>query len=301
LKLADFLATAQVPDEEVKKAYEAQKARLLSEEQRKVKFVAFVLPTTDKPLTGKDRVDALTALSKKAEDFSVAMTNKDAKLEEVAAKFDAKVEESPEFTRSTPPESFADPLKVANAAFKLTDKDPNSDVIDTERGYYVLQLAGVTAPRQLTFEEVQGRLTEEMKRDRAREALDLKAKEIRNKIEADLKAGKSFADAATAAGVTVEKFPAFSRREPQIDKENAGEIMDAASTLAVGQLSAVVPTEADSLLVHVDGRPPIDEEKYKAERPRIVESVVQYQQAALFQEWLKSRRAAAQVKTSLRG
>ncbi len=34
--------------------------------------------------------------------------------------------------------------------------------------------------------------------------MTLKAAEIRNKIEAEIKAGKSFADAATAAGVKAE-------------------------------------------------------------------------------------------------
>ena len=93
LTLADFLATVQVPDEEVKKLYDERKDSLTTDPLRKVKFVAFILPTTDKPLAGKERAEALGKLAKQAEDFSVDMTAKDAKLEDVAAKYGVKVEE----------------------------------------------------------------------------------------------------------------------------------------------------------------------------------------------------------------
>ncbi len=295
LKLDDFLATAQAPDEDVKKLYEERKGALKTDEQRKVKFAAFILPTTDKPLEGKERAEALGQLVKQAEEFALAMTEKNAKLDEVAAKFGAKIEETKDFSREQPPAELGGSQDAVAAAFKLTKDQPNSDPVASDRGYYVLQLATITDPRTLTFEEAKERLTVDLKRERAMEALNLKATEIRNKIEAEMKAGKSFADAVQAAGVKADKFPAFSRMEPQMDVENSGEIMTVASELPVGQLSPAVPTSNGSVIVFADNRQPLDEEKFKAEKARVAANIVEFQKAALFSEWLKQRRAAAQL------
>jgi hypothetical protein len=165
----------------------------------------------------------------------------------------------------------------------------------------VLQLASIVPARPLTFEEAKVKLTDSLKHERAQEALTLKGTEIRNKIEADIKAGKSFADAAQAAGAKAESFPPFSRQEPQFEAPNAGEIMSTAAELNEGQLSAFVPTAAGGVIVHVDKRPPIDDAKFQAEKARITESVTDFKRTSLFQEWLKLRRTEAQLKLNTRG
>ncbi|MEI9893383.1 MAG: hypothetical protein WDN28_05640 [Chthoniobacter sp.] len=83
-KIDDFLASTQVPEADVKKLYEERKASLKTDELRKVKYVAFILPTTDKPLEAKERAEKLTQMQKQAEDFAVAMTDKNADFDEVA-------------------------------------------------------------------------------------------------------------------------------------------------------------------------------------------------------------------------
>jgi peptidyl-prolyl cis-trans isomerase D len=300
-KLDDFLAATQVPEEDVKKLYEERKGSLKTDELRKVKYVAFTLPTTDKPLEGKERTDKLTALQKQAEDFSVAMTDKNAKFDEVAQKSGAKIQESPDFSIAKPPEALEASSDVAGAAFKLNQQEPNSDVVETPRGYYVLQLAGITPPRPLAYEEAKADLTDTLKRERAQEALNLKASDVHNKIEAAIKGGKSFADAAQEAGVKADAFPAFSQKEPKMEPANSGEIMQTASELNEGQLSTVVPTPDGSLIVYVTKRLPIDENELKAEKGRLTEALSSFQRMALFQQWLKLRRAAAQLQTSFHG
>jgi peptidyl-prolyl cis-trans isomerase D len=296
LKLDDFLATTQVTDEDLKKSYEERKAALKSEELRRVKYVAFILPTTDKPLEAKERAAALGQLAKKAEEFAIAMTEKGAKFDALAAQYEAKPEETKDFSRDQPPAELGNSQEALTAAFRLTKEQPNSDPINSDRGYYVLQLTEVTAPRTLTFDEAKERLTTDLKRERASEALSLKATEIRNKIEAEIKAGKSFADAAQAAGAKADKYPPFSRMEPHMDAENSGEIMGVASELAVGILSPVIPTSNGSVIVVVENRQPIDEEKFKTEKTRVAANVIEFQKAVLFSEWLKVRRAAAQLQ-----
>ena len=297
LPLADFLATATAPEEDLQKLFESRKAQLKSEEMRTVRLAAFVLPTTDKPLEGRERAEALAKLGTSAEEFSIAMTEKDADFTAAATKVGANAEQTPEFTRFAPPPALAAAPAVVAAAFKLTAKEPNSDVVTTERGYYVLQLAGITEARPLTLEEAKPQLTEQLKRERAQEALTLKGGEVRTKIEAALKEGKSFADAATAAGVKAETFPVFSRTEPARDQPDASEIMTTATELKAGQLSAFVPTATGGVLVQVDKLPPIDDAKFATDKTLIADSFLRFTSDALFAEWLKLRRAEARIPT----
>jgi len=53
-------------------------------------------------------------------------------------------------------------------------------------------------------------------------------------------------------------------------------------------------------VIHLDKREPIDEAKFMAEKPRVVQGVADLRARALFQQWLKLRRAAAQVKSGAR-
>ncbi|MCE9609253.1 MAG: peptidyl-prolyl cis-trans isomerase [Chthoniobacter sp.] len=301
LKLDDFLATATAPDEEVQKRFEERKADLKSEEKRKVQVAAFILPTTDKPLEGKARGEALGKLAAAAEEFSVAMTEKDADFTAVAAKAGVKVEETAEFARRDAPPLFSGSAEVVAAAFKLTMKQPTSDVISTDRGYYALRLTGIAEARPLTFDEAKPQLAEQIKRERAKEAMELKATDIRTKLDTELKAGKSMAEAAAAAGVKADAFGAFSQAEPKFEGPDAREVMMTAFNLKEGELSSFVPTMAGGILVRADKRPPIDDSKFAAEKDMLSENLAQFSREAMFAEWLKLRRAEARVMVPKRG
>ena len=296
LKLEDFKKDVKVSDEDLQKRFEEQKAVLKHPEKRKVKFVAFTLPppAPDKPaLAGKERVAALQKLADQASEFSVAMTEKDAKLDEVAGKTQVKVEETPDFEITAPPKELGGSSAVAQATFQLTNEEPNSDVITADNGYYVLQLSGVTPSTPMTVEEARKQLTDDLINERANEALSLKAAELRKKIEEAMKAEKSFADAAKEAGATPEAFPAFSQAEPKMDQPDAREVMMRSSDLAVAQLSDFVPTQTGGLLIYVDKRLPVDETNFEKEKTMIAQNIERMMSEAAFQQWLKERRALA--------
>ncbi|MHA3771756.1 SurA N-terminal domain-containing protein [Verrucomicrobiota bacterium sgz303538] len=298
LKLDDFLKNVQVSEEDLKKTFEERKATLNTQEKRKVKFVAFTLANQEKPLVGKERMEALQKLSDRAGEFAVAMTEKNAKFEDVAAKFNVPVQQSPEFTVEDAPQEFGQSEQVVGAAFRLTKEDPNSDAVSGDNGYYVLQLADIAPARPLTYEEAKPKLEEQIKRERAQEAMNLKATEIRNKIDAELKAGKPFAEAAQAAGVTPEAFPAFSLVEPKFDQPDAREVISRSAELQVGQLSEFIPTAAGGDLVYINNRQPVDEKAFEKDKSQIEERIAQSRREALFREWMKNRRAEANVQVA---
>lgn len=293
---AEFLKVQQPTDDDAKKAYEERKGMLKTEEQRKVRFVAFTVANVEKPLVGKERVDAFEKLSEKAQEFMVAMTDKNAKFDEVAAKLGAKVQEAPAFSQDEPPVELEKSPKVAAAAFKLTKAEPNSDAVQTEKGYILLQLAEVLPSREKTFDEAKTALLEDLKSERAQEAMNLKATEVRNKIEADLKAGKSFADAATAAGMKADLFAPFSLSDPPMKERDGREVTITARDLNEGQISPFVPTgTGGGLLVYLAKKLPVDEKQFEESKAELADQVARGKSEGAFSEWFKQRRAAANI------
>jgi len=293
LKLADFTAGLTIAEEDVKKAHEERKGSLNTPEKRKAKYIALVLPEAEKPLASKERVEALKGLADLANDFSQALLEPDAKFDEVSAKLGLPVKQSGEIAETDTPSELGASGAVVSALFDLKPEQPTSDVVGTEKGYYVVHLDAVIAARPLTLEEARGQLIESLKQERASEAMDLKGAALRTQIDAAVKAGKSFTDAATAAGAKAEPFPAFSRREPKFDQPDAQEVMMGAIDLAEGETSAFMPTASGGALVHVEKREPIDDAKFGREKQLTVLSLSRGRREALFSEWFKDRRKEA--------
>jgi hypothetical protein len=297
LNREEFLQAAQVGDEDLKKLFEERKETLKTDEKRKVRFAAFTLDEAGKALTGKERIEAMQKLADRAQDFAVAMAEPNAKFDEAATKAQITPAETAEFTQQEPPPELGGSREISRAAFALTEQEPNSDALAAAEGYYVMQLSGITPARPLTFEEAQPKLAQQLKEERASEAMNLRAAELRNKIQPELQAGKSFADAAAAAGAKAETFPPFSLAQPNLQSPDAREIITTSMELPEGQMSDFVPTAEGGLLVHVDKRHPAEEEQFTKEQQTLAESLGGAKREAAFQDWLNERRAAANVVT----
>lgn len=293
----DFAKGLQISDDDAKKAFEPRHDQFKSDEQRKVKFVSFELTEAEKKLTGRDRNNALAKLASRANDFTQAMLEKDAQLDAVAAKFAVPVTATGEFTQATPDPRLANVPALAAAAFKLTKDDPNSDVIQGENGFSILHLEDIVPSRPLTFDEAKPKIVEQLKTERANESLKLKASEVRTRLQADLKAGKSWTDAALGAGQHVENIPPFSLAEPApAETADQQQITEKAVALGENQLSEFVPTEAGGLLVYLQKRLPVDPAQFAKEAAMLEPAFAQQKRSTAFREWLRVQRDAAKLQ-----
>lgn len=303
-KLDDFKNAAQITDDDLKKLYEERKASLKTPEKRKVKYVEFSLPKPEKdakPLIGEERGKALEQAMNSAQSLAQAMAAKGADLTAEVAKVNAspdlktklEVKESPLFEEAKVPAELGGSERVGEAAFKLTKQDPNSDAVPAGDKYFVLQLAGVEEAKPLTFEEAKAQLTTQLKDEKGQEAMDLKSKEIRAKIEEATKAGKSFADAATAAGVKADKVPVFSPMEPIKNDPDARAIQQSTEELNEGQVSEFTRTATGGLIAHLDKKVPVDEAAFEKEKPMLSENLSQQQREYVFRDWLNARLRAS--------
>ena len=298
--IADFESKVQVPDDEIKKTFEQNLEGYKSDEKRAIKFAAFALSDAEQKLTGKDRIAALQKLANSVEAFMQALQEKGAAFDDVAAKLKVPVTTIPPFAPSAPDPKIPQVPGFLETVFQLTPQNPDSEPIrDEESGaYYVAHLDQVVPSRLLTLPEARPQIVEQLKHSRAQEALNVQASATRNKILADLSAGKSFEDAAKAEGRAVVKLASFSLADPSDELEklpDGREILYSAFEMKEGQLGEVVPTEAGGDLVYMQKREPIDPKQYETDRAQLEPEFDNQRVDVVFNEWLRKQRDAANI------
>ncbi len=307
-KNADFLAGADPSEDDIKKAYEAQKDQYEQPEKRKVQYVRFGLDDAQKKLVGKERMEALTSMRDQAVAFLEKLV--DAKGKEdfaaLAKATNLPVKETAEFEQDQPNPEEATIAGFGPAAYKLTPENPDSDVplrspLQASEAFYVLHLSGVTPARPLTLDEARPKIVAALKDERARAALSAKAEEVRSKITEGLKAGKPFADVARDAGQTAENMPGFALATPP--PANAApdfsEIVSEAAELAVGEVSKFLPSADGGALVYVRSRSGIDEAQFDKTKDTFVLRMRRQKIRAAFEEWLRSSKQAADANITV--
>jgi peptidyl-prolyl cis-trans isomerase D len=299
----------QVSDDDIAKYYEAHKPELNTDEKRKVSFVSFALNEEQKKLTGKERVEVLQKLADRANDFNQALLEKGADFDQVAAKFEAPVQVTGEFTKAAPDPALNANPQLATTAFQLSPNEPNSDALQVADGFFVLHLVGIEPARPLTLEEARPKIVDAIKKDRTREMLASKAAEAAGKIREALKNGTAFDAAMNASGLPVEKLPPFGLAdqpkmkpaepgkpaEPEPQPADMNLIKGAIAELNPGEVSEFVPTESGGLIAAVEKREPADSVAYEAVKAMFNMRTVRSRRDIAFYDWLRERRREAGV------
>jgi SurA N-terminal domain/PPIC-type PPIASE domain len=311
LRNEDFEKDVKISDEDTAKYFEAHKAEFKSEEKRRVEFVTFTLTEAEKKLTGRERVDALQKVADHANDFSQALLDKDAKFEDVAAKFQSPVTATGEFTAAAPDPKLASNQQLTQYAFQLTQQIPFSDPIQGPDGFFVLHLLGVTEAHPLSLEEARPKIVETLKAERLRELVSNKGAEVARQIRAALKSGTPL-EKAVGSGLKVERIPPFALVEPpapktETDKEKPKDpkpkdvtpdlptIRNAVVALNPGEVSDFTPAGKGGLVAVLEKRAPADPSGYTAAKTDFESRYLSQRRAAIFIEWLRDRRRAAGV------
>ena len=247
-------------------------------------------------------------MADKANDFTDAIQVKGADFDQVAAKFGATPTTTTEFTKVKPDPSLGSAAQLVEAAFALTNEAPNSDAVQTPEGFTILHLLKVEGSRPLTAEEAKSKILEQMKKQGAQQRLAAKGSEVARKLREELQSGKTVDQAASNAGVKVEKVPPFALLDtlpgekpapsPEPKKEIADEqsIRQAASGLKEGEVSEYLPTPTGGLLVILEKREQPAPGQYEKARPTLEENALTNKVMVVFYEWLRERRHVAGVE-----
>ena len=297
LSTSDLEKSIPVSDADAQKQYDAHKETYQSPEQRKVSVATFELTDAQKALKGRDRTDALQKLSGDSWNFDQAVVDKTANFAGEAQKAGVPVKATGFFSQDQPDPALANMTDGATAAFHLSADYPTSDVVQGNNGYYVLHLEGTVPSRQLGFDEAKPQVIAEIQKDRAAQLMQTRATDVRNQILAGLKAGKSIADAAAAAGLKAEDIQPFALADAsKLDVPDLQSIIQNAVSLGKGQLSDFESTDGGGFILYMKNREAVSPDMAKIGEMLVRDQFAGQKRVAAFLEWLRLRREAARLQ-----
>jgi len=287
-KKADFESVIRVSDDEVKKYYDQHKETILSPEKRKIQVVSFLLNDEQKKLSEEQKVAAKKTLAEQADAFAQAALQHPAAFDQLAREKGAIIQETQPFTIDQPDKLIAQEPGLDRQAFNLTTENPVGDVIEGNNGFYIVKLMKIEPSRPLTLEQARDRVRTELKDEKVRAAIQAKAREVREKIDAGMQNGKDFVQAAQAAGVKPETPPPFSLLNPGDNLELARTIHMDNVELDDNQTSKFLEDQDGGVIIHLIKKEPIDEAKYQEYKNAEYALQNSGYESVVVREWLKA-------------
>ena len=167
-----------------------------------------------------------------------------------------------------------------------------SRVYETNDGFYILELAARHEAGPRPLEEVQAQVRSDLLREKRLET----ARADADRITGAVKLGESLSEAAEEAGLGVNEPPAFTRADgiPGLGLE--AEVLAAAFTVPVGEVSAPVKANRGWVVLRVEERPPVDEEAFAAEAPSIRRSLLGQKQNQIYSAWISKLKREAKIE-----
>ncbi len=190
----------------------------------------------------------------------------------------------------------APPLQVED----MLEGDQTQGVIKTPAGGYVIYEGTDSKPsRLLTLEEAKPKLLEKLSKEQVAAALRDKTTGIRSKLQEALSAGKTFAEALTAAEVTATSYT-YSQKTPVKDAPKYFQkVQEAVANLETGALAAN-PVEADDDLalvylekVELPQDPKMEDDKKLLKKSAGYSANPYGGASPIFNAWFNQRREAA--------
>ena len=287
LNSADFQKDLVVSDQDVQNYYKEHAAQLQTPEKKKIEFVAFALTEEQKKLADQQKQSELKTLAEQAEAFVQPLSDHPDQFDQVAQKKGLKVQQTGFFEANQPDPLIMTLPEVVRQAQNLT-KDQPLDEVQGKDGFYVIKLVDLQPSRPLTLEEAKDQIVTGIKKGKVQEAILTKGQQIRSQIEEAIKGGATFADAAQKAGLKVESAEPFAMMgKPDMKNPVFVALRMNQVELQPGQISGVLFESEDGLLVHLDSKDPIDENKYQAEKKAQYAAFNDYFAGQMFREWLR--------------
>ncbi len=295
-----FLKEVQVGPEEVAAFYSSNKEGLKSRESRVISYAVIDLPSAQQKLSGKEFTSALQKLADTAVEAGKAVKTECAKggdFAKVAAKagMQPHVAEGVERDGSVAGKESGIPQSVVGSAYRLSGNGEISDIIQDGTSFYVVTVKGITPARQLELAEVTEKLSTLLRYEKAAKVCAESAGKSLEKIRAAMASGKSFPDAVKQVAVKVQDISSVT---PSDSKANPEQQAFASGTLGLqeGELGPLQPAPWGVYAVYLQKRAPLTDAQWNDHRAALAKGMLDNERSLLFAEWLRSARAAAQIK-----
>lgn len=293
---AETPAPAPDASEEAKAAYEANKAARSAE----------IAEARRKTQLGTDG---------KVDDFLYELeSKKELTFEELAKQDGWEIKESGLFAANDAPGDLKVPLRSSSAQGTAADElfrmnetsDPFSKISPAiaigENEWLIAKLGETEASRVQTYAEARAEARARLIAEKATAALKQAADEAAGKIKASLAEGKTFAEAATAAGIATEtvSLPEVTAGYQGDTTKVPSNLFDAAKYTDPGTLAEPVIESDRAFIVHVGTREVVKSDSAATNVATQASQAAESNKIAAFTSWLNARSEAADVQPLFR-
>ncbi len=296
--------------EDVSKLPEDQKKA--KEEENKKKAEEHTKAMTAHAEAVKTQEAASKTLLEKAGAISSDLASEDRgtrPFEEIVKASGLEPKTSELFTADAAPADLKAEAKLIGEIFD-SPKDPGiAHTLKTTNGYAIFEIASVESPTVLPLDQVKVKVTEHLTAEATTAAVKTAADTARTAIQEALKGGKSFAEAATAAGLTPMEVPAWSQSKPPT-APNQAIITKAAADLNPGEISPPEEVPEGLMLVSTLKRELPKDPKMEEDKKKLAEEAAEGKEPStgggfnfpsfspLLQAWFKANRTEVKAEAT---
>lgn len=250
----DF-ANQEVTAEEVQKYFDENKESpaLQTDEKRVLKYAVVARPPEAdlKDLGEEEKAQKLKAYKLTAKKIADGLAEENPKpFDEIAADAGVEARTTEPVSQGAVPDELKSRSEVVEQAFGLMAAG-EAEVLASGEDYVAVKVEEVQPPQPMDLEAARPKIEQLLREQKQTEKFNEAVKAAREKITAELAAGKSIEEAAQAAGVQVRALPVFSQSRPLQDEPHFQQVRAAAGTLNAGELSDPLNTADGQILVYV--------------------------------------------------
>ncbi|HEV8676109.1 MAG TPA: peptidyl-prolyl cis-trans isomerase [Methylomirabilota bacterium] len=166
--------------------------------------------------------------------------------------------------------------------------------VKVPEGYAIFRLLETEAPRLLPLGEVRSQVVQAVRRQKAQEAAQAKARQL---VEA-LRAGQEPRALAQRDGATFGETSAFSRAEPLTDRDLASAIGGVALELPQGGVGGPASGSRGFYAVKVVAREHPDPAEFEKARADLERQLLEQKRSRAWQAWLAALRANSTIEVN---
>jgi peptidyl-prolyl cis-trans isomerase D len=198
-------------------------------------------------------------------------------LDDLAKKFNLTVGELPLASATDPLGAFANSQDVRTALFQLRPGEL-SQPIQTPQGFAIVTPKDIQAAHQGTFAESRSRVLADYQQEKSLELAKSKAEELAKLA----KGGEPFDKAAKSLNLDVKTSESLSRTG-SIPDVGSGQLLDAAFTMPVGQVSDASNVTGNWLVYRVAAHEPVNDAAVVLQADQIRQQLLLSKQKAAFE------------------
>ena len=249
-----FVADVAQPSEaEIDAAFQRGKARYRPADLKadaEGKYPDFAMDGTIRARVVQDlvQVRAVQMAAQKADEFTMVLWREEVpadspRVTELAASLNAQVTALPAFAKGEPPASLdARPSDIDSQWTLATSERCFSDVVPSPGGASVFIFMGTVPSRMPSFDEVKGAVLSAYLAEKKSELFAARGEELRGKLQAAVKAGRSFEETAKSLGLKVSTYSSLKLEAAPAELQIPGGPLEIVTRLENG---AVAPMQLD--------------------------------------------------------